>query len=201
MITDYYFIDIENVGLNGLTGIIFPETNAHIRIFLSEMHHTANVDIEADMIRSKATIDTYFCSTKTKNAMDFEIAATLGAVLQNKDIKRICIISKDMGYRALAEYTKKTRPDVDIYFSDTIMEAFFCIKENFHKSSNKNAEKVDFKHIMNKINERKGKTESAIAELLSSDISNRDKYNGLLHILGREEGIRRYREYKTGVRI
>lgn len=77
----YYLIDLENVGLPGLCGLNMPGDDSEIHFFLSHTAHTATEDVYQDIMRSPAQVMTTFCSETHKNAVDFQLAAYFGHVL------------------------------------------------------------------------------------------------------------------------
>lgn len=89
---------MENVQLKGLQGLNLPGECSEIRLFLSNAMHTGNLEVQKDILTSKARIETFFCSVQGKNAMDFEMAAYCGKVLTDPDIdKRSISISIQIG--------------------------------------------------------------------------------------------------------
>ena len=100
-IEHYYLVDLENVGLQGLYGLNMPGEGSEIQIFLSNAAHVGTDAIRQDILESRARIDTTFCSVTGKNALDFQLTAYFGAVLEIPATKRISIISKDGGYKSL----------------------------------------------------------------------------------------------------
>ena len=100
-ISYYYLVDMENVGLQGLYGLNMPEEDSAIILFISNNFHMATEEIQEDILKSKADISTIFCSVMRKNAMDFQMAAYFGSVLNKKETKRVSIISQDGGFKAL----------------------------------------------------------------------------------------------------
>ncbi len=150
---NYYFIDLENVGIQGLVGIELPAEDSEIRIFLSATAHIGTEEVRKDILASKAYIDTFYCATREKNAMDFQISAYVGAVLNRNDASRISIISNDNGYGALEDYARKVRKDVVIYRAKNILEAFVAAEISYTKRGYITKKKcgVDFKHIMDEL--------------------------------------------------
>lgn len=218
----YYLVDLENVGLKGLNGLRLPGEESYIRIFLSPSAHMANADVRADILASKAKIDTFYCGTVAKNALDFELAAFFGAALEREDTVRISIISNDNGYKALLEYAKRVKKEASIYRAGSILEAYVAAREHFEKEEYHlvKCEKVDFKHIMNALKEKKiseslaDEMKKEILQLLVGEIENdviqsvfetvvnkentpRQIYLWLLKTLGREKGNMAYRIVKN----
>ena len=213
-ITHYYLIDLENVSLHGLYGLSLPGEESEIRIFLSQNAHIATPEIQHDILSSRANIDTFFCSVQTKNALDFQLAAYFGEILVKPDTRRLSIISKDNGYRALVDYAIKVRKDVVVYQGVSILEAYIAATCSTavkmyvsHKGS-----RVDFKHIMEELKKKK-KFETPIREALTGicnresmevvlkiagkeSATPREKYLGMLHAFGRVKGTEIYRIVK-----
>lgn len=95
MSAHYYLVDLENVGLPGLCGLNMPGDDSEIRFFLSNTAHAATEDAYHDILNSKAQVATTFCSETHKNAVDFQLAAYFGLILEREGTERISIISAD----------------------------------------------------------------------------------------------------------
>ena len=211
--THYYLIDLENVGLKGLYGLNMPAEGSEIRIFLSNAAHTGTEDIRKDVLESKAEIGTIFCSVQGKNAMDFQLSAYFGAVLERPDTRRISIISNDGGYKSLADYAKKQRKEVVVYQGSSILEAYIASEKYPDPRIYEKGKGVDFKQIMEELKKKQewesvipervaemcdGKTlQQTLALLRTEGITAKAEYLGLLKIMGREKGLEAYRILKN----
>lgn len=207
-IKHYYLVDMENVGLQGLCGLNMPGADSAVVIFLSNSAHVATEEIQADILASKAEIDTFFCSVTGKNALDFEVAAYFGAILEREDVERISIISNDGGYRSLEDYAKKVRKKVTVYQGKTILEAFVTAQHVSGPKMYKKGKPVDFKHVMEALKKKRefeepirsglsglleeSEIESALSIYQNAD-SPRGKYLELMKSFGRAKGTEIYR--------
>ena len=150
VITHYYMIDLENVGIKALRGIDLTEENAEVVIFISNAAHIATTELQDDICTAKARVKTFFCGATCKNGMDFEIAAFFGEILKREDTERISIISNDKGYQALTDYAMRVRKSVSVYLAPSVMEAYAAASAGYsykeYEMRKDNA--VDFKQLM-----------------------------------------------------
>lgn len=146
----YYLMDLENVGIKALRGIDLLEKDAEVVIFISNTAHIATTELQEDILRSSASVRTFFCGASCKNGMDFEIAAYFGEIIKRAGTKRISIISNDKGYQALMDYGMRVRKTVCVYPAPAIMEAYAAAMEDYaykeYEMRKDNA--VDFKQVM-----------------------------------------------------
>lgn len=206
----YYLIDFENVGLAGLNGLKLPGEEAEIRIFLSNAAHFGTEEIREDILESKARIETFFCTSKHKNAMDFEIAAYAGAVLERADTERVSVISMDNGYAVLEDYTRRMRKDVIFYQAKNIIEAYVAGQQKICWREYKTGQNVEFKRIMDELRRKKhcerminfrmkgfsaDEKEKAVA-IYNTFSPGREMYLLVLHEFGRVKGTEVYRALK-----
>ena len=206
----YYLIDFENVGPTGLNGLKLPGEEAEIRIFLSNAAHFGTEEIREDILESKAKIETFFCTSKHKNAMDFEIAAYAGAVLERADTERVSVISADNGYAILEDYTRRMRKDVVFYQAKNIIEAYVAGQHNICWREYKTGQNVEFKKIMDELRRRrhcertiqtrmKGLPEEEVkkaVDIYHNSKPGREMYFLALHEFGRTRGTEFYRLLK-----
>ena len=208
-ITHYYLIDLENVGLQGLCGLNLPAAGSEIQIFLSNTAHVGTEEIRKDILSSRAEIGTIYCSIQGKDALDFQLSAYFGAVLERPQTRRISIVSNDSGYQSLVDYAKKRRKQVAVYRAKSIMEAYFAEKNDPNPRMYEKGKNIDFKHIMEE-RSKKLIIEIPIREKLEDicdeetiqmvisvcgkeETSARERYLLLLKTLGREKGLEVYR--------
>lgn len=150
VITHYYMIDLENVGIKALRGIDLTEENAEVIIFISNAAHIATAELQDDICNAKALVKTFYCGATCKNGMDFEIAAYFGEILKREDTRRISIISNDKGYQALTDYAMRVRKAVNVYLAPSVIEAYAAASADYtykeYEIRKDNA--VDFKQVM-----------------------------------------------------
>ena len=208
----YYLVDFENVGVSGLNGLQLPGEDSEIRIFLSVSAHLGTAEIREDILASKARIETFFCNSGHKNAMDFEIAAYAGAALERKDTTRISIISVDHGYAVLEDYARRIRKEVTLYRARNIIEAYVAAQEDLvHVDyAHKNRENVEFKIIMEDLKKKRHgerMVQYRLRDLSDEEIKRatvlfetkrpgKEMYLQTLHEFGRVKGTEIYRQLK-----
>lgn len=212
-ITHYYLIDLENVGLQGLYGMNMPGAGSEIHIFLSNAAHTGTEQLREDILDSRAKIETSFCSIQGKNALDFQLAAYFGAILEKPETERISIISKDGGYRSLEDYAKKRRKQAAVYQGRSILEAFVAAENRSNPRIYEKGKTVDFKQIMAEMKAKRASEDPVRARLSgvcdgdmvqkvieiagTEGITAKEKYTALLKAFGREKGTEIYRLIKA----
>ena len=211
-VAHYYLIDMENVGLSGLCGLNLPGEGSAIILFISNNAHVATEEVQEDILNSKAEIRTFFCSVTGKNAMDFELAAFFGSVLEKPETKRVSIISQDGGYKSLEDYARKARKNVTVYQGRNILEAFVAEQNMAGPKMYAKGKQVDFKHVMEALQKKRdfedpvrAKLAAVVAademdgviEIVKSEGNHRSKYLGLLKLLGRKRGTEVYRIVKN----
>lgn len=205
----YYLIDLENVGLPGLCGLNMPGDDSEIHFFLSHTAHAATEDVYQDILRSPAHITTSFCSETHKNAVDFQLAAYFGLILEREETVRISIISSDGGFRSLSDYARKRRKEVVVYHARNILEAYAAAKTASSPRMYVRGKTVDFKQIMASKRAKSllkapvleelaeaydEATINKVLEIFQADnMSKREKYLSLLKTYGREQGTKLYR--------
>ena len=211
-IAHYYLVDLENVGLSGLYGLNMPGEGSEIRIFLSNAAHVGTDEIRQDILASRARIDTAFCSVTGKNALDFQLSAYFGAVLEIPATKRISIISKDGGYKSLEDYAAKRRKTIAVYQARSVLEAFVASENRAGPRQYEKGKPVDFKHIMTAVKARdvsEGPVRKTLAEICDEDmiqkvlditgdkgITAKERYLRFLRTFGRVKGTEIYRLLK-----
>ena len=214
--THYYLIDLENVSLHGLYGMNMPGEGSEIRIFLSNAAHVGTLEVQRDILDSSASIETTFCSVQRKNALDFQLAAFFGAVLERTATRRISIISYDEGYGSLEDYAKKRRQSVVVYRARTIWEAYMAEQSPSSPNMYKKGKSVDFKQIMEELHRKQSQEnqirsrlegvceektlELVLPVLCQKDVSWKAIYLGLLKKLGKKSGLEIYRLIRETLR-
>lgn len=205
-IEHYYLVDLENAGVYGLN---MPGEGSEIRIFLSNAAHVGTVEIRQDILDSRARIDTTYCSVTSKNALDFQLSACFGAVLEMPATKRISIISNDLGYKSLEDYAVKRRKQVTVYQGRSVLEAFVASQNRSTPRKYEKSKPVDFKQIMADMKTRKQFEEpvrSALARTCDEEMiqkvlvicnkeggTAKERYLDFLKVFGRVKGTEIYR--------
>jgi hypothetical protein len=101
---NYYLIDFENVGADGIkdfNGI--TEGDAFI-IFYSENRKNITIDIMEHISSMKLQFKSFKVDVGTKNALDFQLSSYLGYVIGSDPSSNFYIVSNDKGYDCLCSY-------------------------------------------------------------------------------------------------
>lgn len=112
-----FLIDVENVGVKGLSSIERTVSNRDkVIVFHSYIHGDDISESIMEKIRNKAgvyeVIKTY---THTKNAIDFQICTYLGYMVKQEITgTTYYVVSSDKGYQASLEFLKKLEPAAKI---------------------------------------------------------------------------------------
>ena len=105
---NYYFIDYENTGSDGLAGIENLDGNNTVFIFYSSRAGRMMFDVHVKINTSQAEIQYCKVSTGVKNALDFQLASYLGYIIRDNDNKEsqcnYFIVSRDNGFSSLSHF-------------------------------------------------------------------------------------------------
>ena len=85
----YYFVDYENVKIDGLNGINKLEPSDKVCIFYSEHADTLTFDLHKRLNESKATITFQKVEVGHKNALDFQLVTFLGYEIASKKEEKV----------------------------------------------------------------------------------------------------------------
>ncbi len=103
---DYYLIDYENTGENGLKGVMDLNENTCTVIFYSENADKISFDMHQKLRECRTAIEFRKISTGKKNALDFQLSTYLGYLIAKCEDDRFYIVSKDSGYRVVIDFWK-----------------------------------------------------------------------------------------------
>jgi hypothetical protein len=160
---NYYLIDYENTGENGLDGLTELGNSDQVVIFYSENADKMSFDLHRKLQECHAAIEFRKIATGKKNALDFQLAAYLGYLMAREENGRFCIVSKDLGYEVLLDFWK----DRNIKLIDTISsETGRAAEERSEMEENllRLVGETDFQMVMSCI--RNGKSKQTINNLL-----------------------------------
>ncbi|SFA83983.1 hypothetical protein SAMN05216249_103102 [Acetitomaculum ruminis DSM 5522] len=106
-----FFIDFENVGLAGLSGIDELSSDDYVIIFSGQKSPKLSLE-DADRIYNSAVkVDIYINNITRKNAIDFVISTYMGYYIGRDNYEYYIIISRDKGYepaiKAISSMTDK----------------------------------------------------------------------------------------------
>jgi hypothetical protein len=108
---DYYLIDYENTGENGLKGITELPEDSCVVIFYSENADKISFDMHQKFCICKTKLEFRKINTGRKNALDFQLSTYLGYLIAKNEEDQYYIVSKDNGYRSVVDFwrDKKVR--------------------------------------------------------------------------------------------
>ncbi len=111
---NYFFVDYENVKVQGLDGIDKLSEGDVVCIFYSDNANMLTFDMHRQLSDSEANIIYQKVAVGQKNALDFQLSSFLGYVIRDnmEEPYQYYIVSNDHGYDALASYWKKSKIDV-----------------------------------------------------------------------------------------
>ena len=104
-----YFIDYENVNVDGLKGVGKLTDEDKVIFFYSENASRLSFGLHRRIIQSNANFEYKKVTVGAPNALDFQLASCVGYELgkdENKKIEAV-IVSKDKGYDSVVNYWTK----------------------------------------------------------------------------------------------
>ncbi|MBQ9403999.1 MAG: hypothetical protein IJU15_03355 [Synergistaceae bacterium] len=118
---NYYFIDYENTGPEGLTGIEKLDGENTLFIFYSTNADKITFDIHIKLNKSEAAIKYYKVKAGQKNALDFQLASYLGFIIkENSESQcKYFIVSKDNGFSSLLSFWKERGVNLELIINTT----------------------------------------------------------------------------------
>ncbi|MBQ6776555.1 MAG: hypothetical protein IJP53_08865 [Synergistaceae bacterium] len=113
---NYYFIDFENVGSEGVKGINKLDADSTVFFFYSKNADKITFELHIQLSDSKANIQYHKVEVDHKNALDFQLSSYLGYVIrENKDSEAsYFIVSKDSGFASLVPFWKKRKINIEL---------------------------------------------------------------------------------------
>lgn len=183
----YYLVDLENVGLSGLYGLNLPDEGSEIQIFFSESACTTTAEARDDILASKANVRLFHCKANGKNALDFELAAYFGSILERPETERVSIISKDKGFHTLKDYANHKRKEVIVSQEKSILEAYVIAETDLQPRFYKSGNTVDLKSVAKQLS-GSSTAESKVRRRLSA--YPKEVIEGALEILSQENATR-----------
>lgn len=107
-----YFIDYENVHVDGLKGVAKLSEEDLVCIFYSEKANTLTFGLHRRLLESKAKIEYIKVSTGTPNSLDFQLTSILGYKIAKEENQEYVIVSKDKGFDSTVEFWNKRKIDI-----------------------------------------------------------------------------------------
>ena len=111
---NYYFVDYENVGSEGLNGVDKLDADNTVLIFYTQNADKISFDIHIQLNESKAKIEYFKVAAGQKNALDFQLSSYLGYVIYEKQKEQngYFIVSKDAGFSNLVPFWNKQKVNI-----------------------------------------------------------------------------------------
>lgn len=101
---NYYLVDYENIGIEGIKTLRDIKDKNVIIIFYSE---NSSQTLPLDIFNEQTTCYAIKANVGTKNALDFQLSSYLGYLIAtNFDSDEYTIVSNDTGYDCLCDYWK-----------------------------------------------------------------------------------------------
>ena len=215
-------VDYENVSATeGLKGIQYLNENDTLIIFYSQCCDKIRAEYIELIEQSRCEFKAYKLVKKGKNALDFYIATECGC-LAKSGARQICIVSRDKGFSAVADFfrVKDEKPNMTVYVAGNVEKALLTsnaledaerkkLIQEKSKTLNLDAEQARIKEHREFVNrivkafsgtEYEKKTDNILRFIERQDAkSPRTLYTGSLHEFGREDGRAIYQVLKQVV--
>ena len=104
-----YFIDYENIHIDGLKGVARLKEDDAVCIFYSEKANTLTFGLHRRLIECNAKIEYIKVTVGTKDSLDFQLTSILGYKIAKEENKEYVIVSKDKGFDSTVEFWRKKR--------------------------------------------------------------------------------------------
>jgi hypothetical protein len=101
---NYYLVDFENVGTDGIKDFRGVESGDNFIIFYSENRKSVTIDIMERIASLNLKFKSFKVETGTKNALDFQLASYLGYLINSDKGANFYIVSNDKGFDCLCNY-------------------------------------------------------------------------------------------------
>ena len=163
-----YFIDYENVHVDGLNGVAKLSEDDSVCIFYSEKANSLTFGLHRRLIESKAHIEYIKVSLGSPNSLDFQLTSILGYKIAKEENKEYIIVSKDRGFDSTVEFWTKKK--IKISRVETITAD---VQKNKNDSQNEVLELI-------------GSENEKYAELITKAIKERKSKQGLHNYLMKE---------------
>ncbi len=104
-----YFIDYENVHVDGLKSVSKLTEEDSVCIFYSEKANTLTFGLHRRLLESKAKIEYIKISTGTPNSLDFQLTSILDYKIAKEESDEYVIVSRDKGFDSTVEFWSKKK--------------------------------------------------------------------------------------------
>ncbi|MCR5205981.1 MAG: hypothetical protein K6E47_13135 [Lachnospiraceae bacterium] len=110
---DYFLVDYENIGTEGLKNLSRLNSGDSIVLFYSDQCRNISLEVIDHIIKMKLQYSCFKVKNGTKNALDFHLCTYLGYLIKQSGAESsYFIISRDKGYDCLIDYGKELGVDV-----------------------------------------------------------------------------------------
>ena len=99
-----YFVDYENVGVNGLDGILGLHDGDYVTVFYGQTAKTVPFEKMVEVSRSKATVEFSRTDKVAKNYLDFQLSTYVGYFLGKGETGPVYVISNDNGFDSVVDF-------------------------------------------------------------------------------------------------
>ncbi len=110
----HYFIDLENVRSAGLEGVLSLTEDDRVFVFYSDNANTLTIPTLESINGSKAGVRYIKTNYTGSNAMDFQIVAMYGAMIEKEKKGSFYIISHDNGFKSAVSFCTSYFSEYDI---------------------------------------------------------------------------------------
>ena len=196
----FYFIDYENVRIDGLNGISKLTESDNVYIFYSENADTLTFGLARRLRETNADVHYQKIEVGTKNALDFQLSSYLGYIINgNKDNNDITyyIITNDSGFKVLETYWRRHKYNVKIVQDCTGKENTNL--KNAHSNNTKDDKSNNNDELVHQIEKLTGCTDISpkVAEIIRKYKNKQNIHNNLIKEFNREKGSSIYNKVKS----
>ena len=105
---NYYLVDYENVGSDGMNGIEQLDRDSRIYIFYTKNADKLTFDLHIKLIQARAEVFLFKAECGQKNALDFQLSSYLGWLIRGHSDgqNNYFIVSRDRGFTPLLPFWK-----------------------------------------------------------------------------------------------
>ncbi|MCI8349642.1 MAG: hypothetical protein HFJ86_00575 [Oscillospiraceae bacterium] len=118
-----YLIDFENVGSDGLNGVLSLSEEDMVVLFYSVKSDKIAIRTHIQIGKSSAAFEYAEVSVGGKNALDHQLATYLGYLVAKNEAQRYYIVSRDNGYQYIARFWAKKAENSCVECVPTIRSA------------------------------------------------------------------------------
>lgn len=213
----YFLIDLENVGIEGLRGVEYLNSNDKLTIFYSNAIKQCENRYLDKIMESGCEFDTCKLMRTGKNGLDFYIACSIGQYFGAGNPAEVTIVSKDRGFQAVRDYWQVDKDEkYTVHIAHNIEKGILATSDGsdrYNKARHaeervdlevfqaRYEERMHFQNVLREIfagTEFDGKTEEIKQLLDGYKVAENKKiiYLDSLHRFGRKRGLDIYNKIK-----